>query len=375
LTTSVFPSQFRPDILVVGKKKKPVMRYHVVLSRFIDFPAIEEGVRRGSRPRHAMKQLADRLDATIHWPTGQKDLLSDRAWSQLIGRGLWGYARQLAAQFSADDVIYCPDEQIGLPLTALCSRKKDRPKLVIMVHNVDRPRTRAALRIRSSFRSADVFLSVSNRQLQFLRERVGIEKSRTLFVPDQTDLQFFRPSPVASSKQRPLLVSAGLEKRDYAVLAQAISGLDLEVSLTGFSADSAAGSSRFPEVWPSNFTRRRYEWTELAELYRNADAVVVTLLPNIYAAGVTTMVEGMASARPIIVTKTEGLDGYLDDTDALTLVPPGDAEALRTAIVDLLNSPETIAARGRRGAEIASERYGSDTHVETIAKIMEGLTP
>jgi glycosyltransferase involved in cell wall biosynthesis len=321
-----------------------------------------------------MKQLADRLGAKVHWPNGQKDPLSDRPWSQLIGRNLWGYARQLAAQFSGDDVIYCPDEQIGLPLAALCSRKKDRPKLVVMVHNVDRPRTRTALRVRPSFRSADVFISVSNYQLKFLRERVGIEERRTLFVPDQTDLHFFRPSPVNQSKKRPLLVSAGLEKRDYAVLAEAVSGLDLDVSLTGFSADSAAGSSRFPETWPPNFTRRRYEWTELAELYGNADAVVVTLLPNIYAAGVTTMVEGMASARPVIVTKTEGLEGYLDDTDALTIVPPEDPAALRTAILDLIKSPEVIAMKGRRAAEIAQERYGSDTHVDTIAKIMEGLT-
>jgi glycosyltransferase involved in cell wall biosynthesis len=349
------------------------MRYHVVLSRFIDFPAIEEGARQGLRPRHAMKQLADRLGAKIHWPTGQKGRPTDRFWSQLIGRDLWGYARELAAQFSSDDVIYCPDEQIGLPLAALCSRKKNGAKTVVMVHNLDRPRTRTALRFWPSFRSATIFLSVSNYQLRFLREHVGIDEGRTLFVPDQTDLQFFRPAPPNQSKKRPLLVSAGLEKRDYAVLAEAVSGLDVDVSLTGFSADSAAGSSRFPDVWPPNFTRRRYEWPELAELYRNADAVAVTLLPNIYAAGVTTMVEGMASARPVIVTKTEGLEGYLDDSDALTLVPPEDPAALRTVILELLNSPDAMAAKGQRGAEIARDRYGSDTHVETIAKIMERL--
>lgn len=347
------------------------MAYHVALSRFINFLAIEEGVRQGARPRHAMKQLADRVDARIHMPTGQKGQLADRFWSQLIGRDLWGYARELAREFSAGDVIYCPDEQIGLPLASLCER--NGAKTVVMVHNVDRPRTRAALRFWPSFRSASLFVSVSSYQLKFLRDQVGIDESRTIFVPDQTDLHFFHPRPLNRSKQRPVLVSAGLEKRDYAVLAEAVSGLDVDVRLTGFSADSAAGSSRFPEVWPPNFTRRRYEWTELADLYGDADAVVVTLLPNIYAAGVTTMVEGMASARPIIVTRTEGLEGYLDDSDALTLVPPGDAAALRAAILDLLNSPEKIAARGERAAEIARERYGSDTHVETIAAIMEGM--
>jgi len=349
------------------------MRHHVVLSRFIDFPAIEEGARRGLRPRHSLKQLADRLNATIHWPTGQKNTVTDRLRSQFIGAGLWGYARDLAARFSSEDVVYCPDEQIGLPLASLCSRRESRPKLVVMVHNVDRPRTRAALRLCPSFRSADVFVSVSNRQLNFLSDSIGIERSRTRFVPDQTDVRFFRPGPQDGAKTRPLLVSAGLEKRDYQVLAEAVSGLDVDVSLTGFSADSAPGGSRFPQAWPANFTRRRYEWTELADLYRKADVVVVTLLPNRYAAGITTMVEGMASARPIVVTRTEGLQGYLDDGDALTLVAPEDPAALRRAILDLLESPETREARGRRAAEIAAKRYASETHVETLAAILEGV--
>jgi glycosyltransferase involved in cell wall biosynthesis len=349
------------------------MRHHVVLSRSIDFPAIEEGARQGLRPRHALKQLADRLNATIHFPSGQKNTILDRIRSQFIGSGLWGYARDLAAKFTSEDVIYCPDEQIGLPLASLFSRSRSRPKLVVAVHNVDRPRTRAALRLCSSFRSADMFVSVSNRQLDFLRDQIGIEPGRTQFVPDQTDLQFFRPGPQDPAKKRPRLVSAGLEKRDYQVLAEAVSGLDIDVSLTGFSADSAPGGSRLPQAWPANFTRRRYEWTEFAELYRNADIVVVTLVPNIYAAGITTMIEGMASARPIIVTRTEGLKGYLDDEDALTLVAPEDPAALRQAILGLLESPATMKARGQRAAEIATKRYSSETHVEKLASILESL--
>src|SRR5690349_18261784 len=132
--------------------KRTLMAYRVVLSRFIDFAAIEDQVGQGLRPRHAMKQLADRLGATIHWPEGEKSRVIDHAFSQLIGRGLWGYARRLAEQFSPEDVVYCPDEQIGLPLSALCSSNRSGPKVVVMVHNVDRPRTRIALALWPAFR-------------------------------------------------------------------------------------------------------------------------------------------------------------------------------------------------------------------------------
>lgn len=350
------------------------MRYHVVLSRFIDLDSMTEEAGRGLRPRHAMKQLADRLNATVHSPAEQVAGVSDKVLSKLVGSPqLWAFARNLADRMSANDVLYCPDEAIGLPLAALCGRKRDRPKVAVMIHNVDRPRTRLAMRASAAFRSADLFMSVSQRQVDFLRGRVGIEERRAVFVNDQTDLNFFKPGPPSGGRRRPILVSAGLERRDYSVLAAAVADLDVDVRITGFSADAPPGRSSFPDVWPANFSRRRYEWPELAQLYRDADAVVVTLVPNIYAAGITTMVEGMATGRPVIVTRTEGLDGYLDDTDALTIVSPGNVAELRDAILALLNSKDRAAAIGRRAAEIAAVRYGSEIHVETIARMLERL--
>ena len=92
-------------------------------------------------------------------------------------------------------------------------------------------------------------------------------------------MQFFKPGPASSEKRRPLLVSAGLERRDYKILADASGDLDLDVAVTGFSTDVAAVTSSFSDKWPSNFCRRRYEWLKLARLYQDADAVVVTLFP------------------------------------------------------------------------------------------------
>lgn len=225
------------------------MRYHVVLSGFIDFDSITEDARRGLRPRHAMKQLADRLSASIHSPGGQSASFSDKVLSKLIGTPqLWAYARELSSKLSADDVVYCPDEQVGLPLAALCSRKPDRPKIAVMIHNVDRPRAGLALRIGAGFRSADVFMAVSQRQIDFLRGPIRIDKHRTVFVNDQTDLTFFKPGPPSPDKKRPILASAGLERRDYRVLAAAAADLDVDVCVTGFSADAKARSSYFPET-------------------------------------------------------------------------------------------------------------------------------
>jgi len=321
-----------------------------------------------------MKQLADRLGAAIHSPQNQKGGFLDVLRSKLIGTPLlWAYARELSAQLSAGDVVYCPDEEVGLPLAALCRARRNGAKIAVMVHNVDRPRARLALKLLPGCRSAAAYLAVSKRQLKFLVADIGIDEGRTAFVDDQTDATFFKPGQSVENKRRPLLLSAGLEKRDYRVLADAVGDLDIDVCATGFSADAIPHRSSLPDEWPPNFTRRRYEWTELADLYRSADAVVVTLVPNIYAAGITTMVEGMASGCPVIVTRTEGLDGYLEDTDAITVVSPGDVGELRNAVLSLINSPDRRAAMGRRAREIADKRYSSEIHVEVLAGILHGL--
>jgi glycosyltransferase involved in cell wall biosynthesis len=321
-----------------------------------------------------MKQLADRVNATVHFPEDDRPKFYDRLLSRLIGSpGLWAYARRLARQLSRDDIVFCLDEQIGLPLVAACRWRRNEAKILVLVHNIDRPRGRAALRLVRAFKSADQFLAVSKHQIEFLRDTAGIEAKRTVFIHDQTDLTFFKPGEMASTKKRPSLVSAGLERRDYKVLAEAAAHLDVDVYATGFSSDAAPSRSRLPDEWPSNFHARRYEWPELAQLYRDADAVVVTLVPNLYAAGITTIVEGMASGRPVIVTSTEGLKGYLDDDDALIVVSPGNAEELRRALVDLLASSSRIEAMGRRAAEIAQERYSSERYVDTIAELMEAF--
>lgn len=349
------------------------MRYHVVLSRRFDFEDIEREAAAGDRPRHAMKQLADRLGATIHMPADVSPGAMDKLLARLIGTPqLWAFARSVAAGLGRDDVVYCPDEQIGLPLAALCRRRGNGAAITVMVHNIIRPRARLALRILSAAKAVGVFFGVAKPQLQFLRDALGVPASRAVFIADQTDLRFFHPGEQSPDKQRPMIASAGLELRDYRVLAEAAGDLDLDVCLTGFSADAPPGRSVFPDSWPANFSRKRYEWRDLAQLYRDADAVVVPLTPSIYASGVTTLMEALASGRPAIVTRTVGLEGYLDDLDAITLVEPGDAAQLRQAILDAVGSAPS-ADRGRRAVEIARERYGSETAVENTARVLEAL--
>ena len=146
-----------------------------------------------------------------------------------------------------------------------------------------------------------------------------------------------------------MIAGVGLERRDYRTLAAATHDLPVDVRISGFSRFAASAARSFPDPLPANMSRRFYEWPELVQLYRDADVVVAPLFPSPYAAGVTTLMEGLACGRPVVATRTEGLRRYLAPDDGLSLVEAFDAAGLRRAILRLLEHPAEAEAQGRAG--------------------------
>jgi glycosyltransferase involved in cell wall biosynthesis len=348
------------------------MAFHVVLDKPLDLDGIAMAATNGERPGHAMAELCKRLDASLHFPDPhERGGLANRLRSRLVGSpGTWALAKRLAEQTGKNDVIFCASEHTGYPLAATLKRP-DQARVSVMVHNVDRPRTRAAFQAFTLNKSPTLFLSPSKTQIEYFAS-AGVPEKQRLHVMDQTDTTFFAPG-VQRAKTRPLIVSVGLEQRDYRTLAAATGDLDLDVRISGFSTDAALLAETFPEVMPSNFQQAFYEWGDLAQLYRDADVVVVAVRENRYAAGVQALLEAMASGRPVVVTESTGLAGYMDDRDALSVVPQGDPDAMRRAILDLLINPSQAEERAKRARQIAEARYSCEKHVSQLEQLLRGL--
>lgn len=77
------------------------------------------------------------------------------------------------------------------------------------------------------------------------------------------------------------------------------------------------------------------------------------------ACGFTNLIEAMAMARPVILTRTGSLVTEIDvEKEGCGLfVPYGDAEALAHAMRVITDDPSRAAGMGRRGRAIAEERY------------------
>jgi glycosyltransferase involved in cell wall biosynthesis len=168
-----------------------------------------------------------------------------------------------------------------------------------------------------------------------------------------------------------VIASVGLERRDYVTLATAVKDLDVDVRVDAWSPNARKMAQTFPSELPANMSYRTSTSTELVQLYRDADIVVVSMFPNKYA-GLTTLVEALACGRPVVASRTIGLADYLIP-DEITTVDPLNPDAMRAAIVRLLENPEDAQAQARRGYESVAQRYDFDRYIEMVAKRLEAL--
>ncbi len=186
------------------------MKYHLALGRKIDLDGIDRDAKLGKCPRHVLGALRDRLNATVHAPDGEAISLSDKLRSKISSKPEhWAAARKLSEQVSSDDVIFCTGEDIGIPVAAVCGESSERPKIVVYFHNIDRLRGRVALKLFGLADKIDLFMSCASPQTNFLRSYLGIPESRILVLLEQTDTQFFTPSPVSGEKKWQTVVSVG----------------------------------------------------------------------------------------------------------------------------------------------------------------------
>ena len=244
---------------------------------------------------------------------------------------------------------------------------------MVYFHNIDRVKGKLSLKLFGLAHKIDIFMACTSYQTNFLANYLKLPKSKIFLLLDQTDTQFFKPGLASPHKKRPVLVSVGLVKRDYRLLAKASYNLNLDVKISGFSNDANALKKTFPDVLPDNMSRKFYEWPDLLQLYRDADIVVIALIDNKYAAGVQVMMEAMACMRPVIISNTQDMVDYLKQSHALRVVQVGDVDEMRQAINELLANPEKAKAQAESAYQVIQKLHVSENYEELLIERLKAL--
>ena len=214
--------------------------------------------------------------------------------SRIVGKPEhWTLARQFIKDSGQDDTIYCCGEDVGLPLAILAKLKLHPPKLIVHVMAPQRSRFQGLVKLLNLGQSIKLFTVTDKQKADIISDLVP--GAKVFVVPEQTDARFFTPGTEKITKDRPLIVSAGLEQRDYLTLALATQEKALNVKICAFSPNASPQQQRnIPNPIPANMEIRYFDFVELRDLYRNADIVVISLLQNNYSAGLTVLMEAIA---------------------------------------------------------------------------------
>ena len=349
-----------------------------------DWRAGRAGVEAGISPRRDFLEFARSVDADILDLSDVSGSRAARLFERVFrrGGGLAWLAYQVQSRY---DVIFSDGEHIGLPLAALLSHKKRRARHVMIGHWLSPWRKRQLARVARG--GVDELIVHSQFQRDYAVRVLHIDERRVHLIPYQVDAAFWAAEP-ASAAAEPLVVSCGLEQRDYDTLIDAIDGVDVELTIAAASHWSHS-RRRLRVVLPANVTVDSFDYVGLRDLYARACFVVVPLLPADFQAGITTVLEAMSAGKAVIATRTPGeqqaLVGPLwhatmtswpdsgrtvEEANGIC-VPPQDAGALRSAMRYLLEHPEVARALGNNGRQASAG--GLERYVGALAALVQSV--
>jgi glycosyltransferase involved in cell wall biosynthesis len=276
------------------------------------------------------------------------------------------------------DVVYATGEDVGFPLAALLrARNMPKPYLVVRLEqptygrNLLRKTVYAAL-LGYAMARVDRLLCRTTAHLQYLHSVMNVPISKLQVVRETTDTRFYHHTAAdhaeSSPSTRPLIVSAGLEMRDYPTLVEAVRGLPLDLVIGAGSPWSHMSYAHQPAMpLPPNVRVSSFSPVEMRALYAAADVVVVPVKPSLRACGMNVILEAWAMRKPVIATRTVGLLDYVVDGQNGLFVAPYDVEALRWRILQLLEHPERAQQLAHEGQLVVQDDLNLDRYVERIS--------
>ena len=205
-------------------------------------------------------------------------------------------------------------------------------------------------------------------QIEYLRKEYGPAVRSSLML-HRADVDFYHPS-LEKITGRPYIFSVGNDvSRDFDTLARAAR---ICASTPGFehrfvvqTKNAVADSSGILDI-----RRDTVPYTELRTLYQQAAVVVLPLHDMVHPGGINTLLEAMATARPIVVSDSRGVRDYVKDGVTMIATPAADANALAAAILRLTQSPAECDRLGANARRFVIEHCDNRVYARRLAEII-----
>jgi len=251
------------------------------------------------------------------------------------------------------------------PNTWLLARMRSlgllRKPLVTMVHHPLQSRLQNDAYVAGH--DALVFLNESVRQQTLARYGDKVKLSRTL--PWGPDLSFYQPTPGVTPTTD--VLAAGKTNRDFVTLIEAARGQPWTLTIYCADHNIPAGLDVPPNVTVhSNAAGNVLNYRQLYEVSERARVIAVPLLEVDTLAGLTSVVDALALAKPLVMTKNKWLDLDPEREGFGHAVPVADVRAWRHAIGACLDQRAT-------GMSVRAQAFTQKTNMQQFARELAAL--
>jgi glycosyltransferase involved in cell wall biosynthesis len=219
---------------------------------------------------------------------------------------------------------------------------------------------------RFSYRRAAHIVAWSEMVRRSLVDDYGVDESRVSVIPNGIDIAAWQPPTRASDDEpRVLFVGGEFHRKGGRDLVAVASSNDM----AGVRFDVVTKSKRIGETPANVVVHRDLDAASdgLQDLYRRASVFV---LPTYADFSPNVLCEAMAMGLPTISTTVGAIGDIVTDGRTGFLVPPGDTDALRARLRELLTDPDLRARMGRQARTDVERRFDIRQNVDDFVAVL-----
>jgi len=345
-------------------ERRAALRAPQALDRYRLF-GLDEVDARGAPVRHNLERGAPQL-----WARTASRALN--IFLRLTGGYGGDFASVLSSLRAANDadVVFATTDTVGIPLILLKRFGLLRTPLVYaaigLPERLVQLRTRAMHRLyTASFRRAGTIVAYAASEANWLRSWLGQNGPPVLFLPFGVDVKAF--SPDLKRKEDVDVVSVGADpRRDFELLV-VVASRHPELR---FGIVAAEDHARTLKMLPANVTLESdLSLEQVRDRLAAARVVALPVRRNSYSGATTVLLQAMAMAKPVVVSRTDAIaQGYgLEDGVNCRLVEPGDAEAFERALLETLADSQGLGSRAR---ELVEREFSWKRYTDALWEIL-----
>ncbi|MBI5370016.1 glycosyltransferase family 4 protein [Candidatus Uhrbacteria bacterium] len=302
-------------------------------------------------------------------------------WSVLGGvGGSWYKVIKLRRRIANSDVVLSTADRVGLPLVLLTYARviPRRPIIYISIGLLERLqqlRYGMPKLYRAAFkRCVNKIICYGFEEKEKLQQLLPSMASAITFIPFGVDTNYFKPTPTKASDTFILCIGAD-PNRDFDLLVKIANKIPSDILIV----TTARRLAQLKQTWrtlPKNIrTMTDIPFPEVKTLIAQALFVVIPLKENSYSGGTTTLLQGMAMGKSVLVSQTGAIkNGYhLQNGINCFLVKPEDELELLTAMLFLIEHPERRAEVGIYARRTALMHLTWNRYVNNLFAIVSHL--